>query len=306
MQHDSNPPSPFHEGELAVQRRVGETHAAARNGVVLGAELPRGAARFLEGQSLVVLAHEPPATSLAFGDPGFVGAVEGGDSLRLRPAALVSPPGVEFSAGDRYGMLAIDLATRRRLRVAGTVDAVDRRTGELVLSIAEAFPNCPKYIQAREIVRGTPTERAAELAHGSSVDDRLSRRLERIDTVFIASRHPSRGLDASHRGGPPGFLAPLDERTLRTPDYAGNSMFQTLGNVEVDDRVGLTAVDFDGGVAVHVRGRARLRVDQPEDPASPTGGSGRYVDVELEAWAELALPPDLTFTPPTASPYLPA
>src|SRR4030095_14952481 len=60
--------------------------------------------------------------------------------------------------------------------------------------------------------------------------------IERADTLFIASVHADAGADASHRGGQPGFVRGLGERRLVSPDYAGNNMFQTLGNIAAPTR----------------------------------------------------------------------
>ena len=49
-----------------------------------------------------------------------------------------------------------------------------------------------------------------------------------LDTLFLTTRHPDRGVDVSHRGGRPGFAEWLDDRTLRLPDYPGNGLFQYL------------------------------------------------------------------------------
>jgi predicted pyridoxine 5'-phosphate oxidase superfamily flavin-nucleotide-binding protein len=65
--------------------------------------------------------------------------------------------------------------------------------------------------------------------------------------------------DASHRGGPPGFVEVAgDGARLRFPDFPGNRMFQTLGNLAVDPRVGLLFVDWDTGTALQVTGRAEI------------------------------------------------
>jgi len=62
-------------------------------------------------------------------------------------------------------------------------------------------------------------------------------------------------MDASHRGGEPGFVQVLDDNHLLWPDYAGNNHFNTLGNLLVDSRVGLLFVDFAGGHLLQLSGR---------------------------------------------------
>ena len=83
--------------------------------------------------------------------------------------------------------------------------------------------------------------------------------IESNDTFFIASAHPERGADASHRGGQPGFVE-IDSsgRRVRFPDYSGNNMFQTLGNLTVDSHAGLLFLDWDSGDAIRLSGRAEI------------------------------------------------
>jgi predicted pyridoxine 5'-phosphate oxidase superfamily flavin-nucleotide-binding protein len=79
------------------------------------------------------------------------------------------------------------------------------------------------------------------------------------DTFFVASWHPAGGADASHRGGQPGFVRVPDERTLEFPDYPGNNMFNTLGNLAGHPRAGLLFVDFERGDLLQITGRAEIR-----------------------------------------------
>ena len=77
--------------------------------------------------------------------------------------------------------------------------------------------------------------------------------IARSDTFFIASRFREngddlrQGIDVSHRGGLPGFIVVAHETALLFPDYAGNCMFGTLGNLVVDPRCGLLFIDFETG-----------------------------------------------------------
>jgi hypothetical protein len=107
--------------------------------------------------------------------------------------------------------------------------------------------------------------------------------IEEADTFFIATAHPERGADASHRGGPPGVVeVAADGASLRVPDYSGNSMFQTLGNLEIDPHAGLLFLDWEGGTSLQLTGRAR----------SVWGDEDRAVEFAIDAVREreLALP----------------
>ena len=107
--------------------------------------------------------------------------------------------------------------------------------------------------------------------------------------MFVGSQHPERGADASHRGGEPGFVQVLDEQTLRIPDYAGNGMYQTLGNLHSTGRAGLLFLDFEGRRMLHVTGTTRLHFDTNETRIA-TGGTGRSWDLRVTRWVEGALP----------------
>src|SRR5262249_38316472 len=78
------------------------------------------------------------------------------------------------------------------------------------------------------------------------------------DTFFIASWHPRGGADASHRGGRSGFVRIRDERTLELPDYPGNNMFTTLGNLVEHPRAGLLFIDFACGDLLQLTARAEV------------------------------------------------
>jgi len=56
------------------------------------------------------------------------------------------------------------------------------------------------------------------------------------DTFFAASVHAERGLGVSHRGGNTGFVKVLDEQILRIPDYPGDSLLNTFGNLTVNPK----------------------------------------------------------------------
>lgn len=87
--------------------------------------------------------------------------------------------------------------------------------------------------------------------------------VRRADAFFIASAHPERGADASHRGGEPGFVeVSNDGRELVFPDYSGNRMFQTLSNLAVDPRAGLLFLGRDTGSALQLTGDARIVWDE--------------------------------------------
>ena len=112
---------------------------------------------------------------------------------------------------------------------------------------------------------------------GEQTSDRLQEPqrelVERADTFFVTSAHPTRGLDTSHRGGNPGFVEVVDDKTLRIPDYQGNSMFNTIGNLLVDPRAGLLFPDFNGRSFLQATGTTEVVWAKPTGRDGDTGRS---------------------------------
>src|SRR5262245_60368474 len=218
----------FHSGEIGVQTRVGVASAGARVARGIRDALSERALDLLTRQRLAVVAGADAGgavwASPLRGAPGFLRG-HGGGALDI---ATGFPPGDPlehvFALSAPIGVLGIDLADRRRVRVNGTARL--EHGGGLRVAPTEVFINCPKYITAREL----PTQAPAGSSRGGDVLDPAQRALiAAADTFFIATVHGERGLDASHRGGPPGFVRVTDEHHLVWPDYEGNAMFQTLG-----------------------------------------------------------------------------
>ena len=284
---------PFHEGELEAQRRAGETAAAARNGRAIGDEIMPGALKFVAEQRLAAVASIDPGgdvwASLLFGESGFLSPP---DARHVE----IDLAKVHVDAGDplwsnlhgdpRIGMLLIEFETRRRLRINGR--AAWARPDLLRLTVEEAYPNCPQYIRRRHphvATRGAQALPADGDRTGIALRPDHVCRISAAETLFVASAHATRGADVSHRGGTPGFVSVLDDRTLRVPDYAGNGMFNTLGNLALDPRAGIVVPDFEGGRTLQLVGQAVIRWD---------GGGGRSWDFHVKQWREaaVALPPN--------------
>jgi uncharacterized protein len=83
--------------------------------------------------------------------------------------------------------------------------------------------------------------------------------VRRMEMMFIATSDATGDCDASLRAGPPGFLRVLDDRTLAYPEYRGNGVMASLGNLSENPRVGLLMIDFvDDLIGLHVNGRAQV------------------------------------------------
>ena len=113
----------------------------------------------------------------------------------------------------------------------------------------------------------------------------------------VGTTNPEGLVDVSHRGGPPGFVhvERSGERTLLTlPDYAGNNLFNSLGNIQVNPRAGFVACDFATGDLLLLTGPARVLWDAPE--RVHFARAERLLQIEVEAHVSLsAALPELWF-----------
>jgi len=289
--------NPYHEGELLVQQQVGEAIEAEQNGRVIAESILKGALKFIEQQPMLILgsvdAQQNVWASVLFGHPGFVQPVDSHTiEFDLKQAFL--HPSDSFWTNihheNHIGMLVIELASRRRLRINGTI--AQTTSEQLRLHVLESYPNCPKYIQRRHLSLNFSKEAPRQLSEtrsGRFLTSEQQGWIQSADTLFVASAHPTRGVDASHRGGNPGFVQILNDRILRIPDYVGNSMFNTLGNLVVNPHAGLVFLDFDRSRTLQLIGRTTIWWNL-DDPIHPTGGTCRYWDFEIEQWLETDLP----------------
>lgn len=87
--------------------------------------------------------------------------------------------------------------------------------------------------------------------------------IESADMFFLASADADGWPDVSYKGGLPGFVRVVDERTLAFPHYDGNGMFKSLGNLRVNPKVGLLFIDFENPNRMRIQGSASVSADDP-------------------------------------------
>ncbi|HEY3478737.1 MAG TPA: pyridoxamine 5'-phosphate oxidase family protein [Streptomyces sp.] len=305
--------SAFHDGELAVQRRAGVGGRAARlTGMLAPPTLTGGAAFFLADRDLAALTARDADgrlwTVLLRGAPGFLDVVDDAtlDVLALpEPGGPLAGPGGGLERGRQAGLLAVDFAARRRFRVNGTVAATGP-TG-FALAADQAYGNCPQYIQRRRVTAVPAGGAAARVRWSDGLDADAVRLITRADTFLLGTDHPTRGADTSHRGGAPGFVR-VEDGALWWPDYPGNNMFNSLGNITADGAAALLFLDFGTGAALHLSGTAVVEWTTPGGPGDD-GGTGRRVRftprrtattaTRLRATGTAPYPPN----PPQSPPY---
>ncbi|WP_374229209.1 pyridoxamine 5'-phosphate oxidase family protein [Streptomyces sp. NEAU-YJ-81] len=117
---------------------------------------------------------------------------------------------------------------------------------------------------------------------------RMREFIDRQEMFFLATSDGHGECDNTFRAGPPGFLRVLDARTLAYPEYRGNGVLASLGNIQENPHVGILMVDFfRDRIGLHVNGRARvvedaeMREAHPGLPVDPVRGRRALVWVEV-------------------------
>jgi predicted pyridoxine 5'-phosphate oxidase superfamily flavin-nucleotide-binding protein len=294
----------WHQGEIAVQARAGVREQAEELTGKYRRALEPGMVGFLSQQQFAALttvdAQGRTWISPVAGQPGMLEVPDPG-AIRLKASLMESQlPLEDIRATAKVGMLVIDFARRIRVRINGEAGA--EADGSVVVAIRQLYGNCSRYIQRRTVVApaGAPRQQQPQVsAHLNEAEQEM---ISKADTFFLGSVHPESGADASHRGGLPGFVRIMSASHLAFPDYSGNNMFNTLGNIEVNPSVGLLFFAFDSGRTLQLTGRAS--VDWSEPRIKEFAGAHRVIDVAIDEVRQLAEATSLRYRFEAFSPLL--
>lgn len=273
----------FHRGEIEVQERAEVRAIADEIGEGIHDGVSQGVADFLALRRMAVLgtvdADNRVTASLVAGEPGFIGALDQ-RTIEVRRLPHVGDPLLENLAQQSHvAMLVIDFLKSRRVRINGEGRIED---GTIRITTRQVYGNCKRYIQER-LIAGAREE--CGNGQGSSVRSReltvaQREQIAAADTLFIATDNPQDGADVSHKGGSPGFVHVSDERHLAIPDYNGNSMFNSLGNLTINPRAGILLIDFNNGRTLQIMGAATI--DWDRERARSFAGAERLIDFAIE------------------------
>jgi predicted pyridoxine 5'-phosphate oxidase superfamily flavin-nucleotide-binding protein len=268
----TTPTPPWHEGEVAMQRTVGAAERMAQiGGRVMRDFMPDQHRGFFGQLPFIVMGAVDPAgdvwATISTGKPGFLSSP---DARTLDVAVTrdpLDPADAGLDDGEAVGLLGIELHSRRRNRLNGTVRRHDA-SGHSV-AVTHSFGNCPQYIQRRDVAFARdpslpPHAPAEELA---TLEGRARDMVSSADTFFVASyvdTAEGRQVDVSHRGGRTGFVHVDDQGVLTVPDFAGNRFFNTLGNFVANPRAGLVFTDFESGDVLQLTGTPEVILDSPK------------------------------------------
>ncbi|KAI0377058.1 hypothetical protein F5Y04DRAFT_265295 [Hypomontagnella monticulosa] len=210
--------------------------------------------------------------------------------------AVVKPEGSRLMAG-----LSIDLETRDRVKLAGRM-AVGTATRtapgvaelQLAMLVEESLGNCPKYLNKKQIIARVPNPELVSEGSGIPLPKEAVELIAKADLFFIASHHGARTMDVNHRGGAPGFVRVLRNEkgaaSLVYPEYSGNRLYQTLGNLHQNPSAGLVVPDFETGDVLYVTGRTAILVGDAAAKCMPHAKLAVRVDIEEARFVRGGLP----------------
>ncbi|KAF1813435.1 oxidoreductase FAD-binding protein [Eremomyces bilateralis CBS 781.70] len=223
----------------------------------------------------------------------------------------------EVGSGRMIGGLAIDLDQRRRVKLYGRLaaGALDR-SGDLeyhnigqiqmVVRIEQSIGNCPKYLN-RKVIRPA-LSKPRLLSESPQLTEDALRLLERSDMLFITSANKDLDMDTNHRGGPPGFVRVLyngeDGAEIVYPEYSGNRLYQTLGNLQITPVAGLVFPDFVSGDVLYVTGKTEILIGKAAADVLPRSNLAVKVKIIAARLVEQGLP--FRGKPGEYSPYNPS
>ncbi|CZT16794.1 related to oxidoreductase, FAD-binding [Ramularia collo-cygni] len=215
--------------------------------------------------------------------------------------------------------LTIDLVSRKRVKMYGRMMAGvlgmrdDEVTGQsvsiaeiqLVLKIEQSLGNCPKYLNSKVI---EPAVSSPELISDSPrLPPPALELLAKADLFFVSSAQHDTDMDTNHRGGPPGFLR-VDSNeeggaVVYWPEYSGNRLYQTLGNLMINPLAGICVPDFDTGDMLYLTGKTEILVGQDAAAVLPRSNLCVKLTTTAARFVTHALP--FRGKPGESSPYNP-
>ncbi len=289
--------SPFHAGEQEAQERAGVRDRAERAGSMIRDYMPDQHREFFAKLQTLFVGHVDregrPWASLLLGEAGFI-VSEDPKQLEVRTEVLEGDPlKGNLEEGMDLGLLGLEFHSRRRNRMNGKLHSL--RPGAFSVKVGQSFGNCPRFIQTRNLA-ARPQEGSSRVTRAQTIASAQRRLIEQADTFFIATQFSegkgelSEGVDVSHRGGKPGFLRIDGDNQILWPDFRGNALFNTIGNILRNPRCGLLLVDFEGGALLYLTGRAEVIWDGPEVEAFDAAERLMRFRVEELIHVEDALP----------------
>lgn len=297
---------------------------------------PQAAFRLQQAPLLAIGTLDPqdrPWTSLWGGKHGFSETLGGGIIGTRTLVDAAHDPVVQALVGQAQkgemvsgnekmvAGLTIDLMERKRVKIfgrmiAGCVNEVKveveddhikpdgmpamQSQVQLITKIEQSLGNCPKYLNAYDI---RPALVSPSLAsQGDILTEEAKAHVLNSDMFFLTTSVPE-DMDTNHRGGPPGFVRILSDTEIVYPEYSGNRLYQSLGNLLVNPKIGITFPAYDTGDVLYITGIAEVIAGA--EAAALLPGSNLAIKIKIGEARHVKEGLPLRGTRKTPSPYNP-
>lgn len=165
--------------------------------------------------------------------------------------------------------LSVDLENRDRVKLAGrfvagalsSKDGTDGAVGEIegAMLVLETLGNCPKYMNKKVIRAHLPSPEL--VSEALPLPPAALSLIDKADMFFLTTANGD-ALDTNHRGGPAAFIRvahnSADEVVVVYPEYSGNRLYESLGNLYLNPRIGIAVPDFDTSDVLYLTGTATV------------------------------------------------
>ncbi|KAL1610626.1 hypothetical protein SLS60_002296 [Paraconiothyrium brasiliense] len=323
----------FHEGETKMHKLL---HVPRLDNPTSTMLTPQAAFRLQQAPLLAMGtldAQDRPWTSLWGGNHGFSEMLGGGMVGTRTLVDAAHDPVVQALLGDAekgvmvpgkekmVAGLTIDLMERKRVKIfgrmiAGCVDAVkvevedngEKSAGmpdqqdqiQLITKIEQSLGNCPKYLNQYDIKPAMVT--SPLLSHSETLSEEAKALILKSDMFFLTTSVPE-DMDTNHRGGPAGFVRVLSDTEIVYPEYSGNRLYQSLGNLLVNPKIGITFPDYETGDVLYITGTTVVLAG--DDATAILPGSNLAVKIRIGEARVVKQGLPLRGTRKTPSPYNP-
>lgn len=151
--------------------------------------------------------------------------------------------------------------------------------------------NCPKYLNTKHIVPAVPEPKL--ISDSPQLPCDAIKLINRADCLFVSTRQGTVDMDTNIRGGPPGFVRIIsnDSRGAEFiyPEYSGNRLYQTLGNLQITPLAGYVFPDFETGNALYVTGKTQVLIGKDAATILPRSNLAVKVTITAARYVEKAL-----------------
>jgi predicted pyridoxine 5'-phosphate oxidase superfamily flavin-nucleotide-binding protein len=141
--------------------------------------------------------------------------------------------------------------------------------------VGDAYHEGSRELQDRFDTRRLADRLHERFRHSDAIGAEDRAFIERMDMFFLATADADGRPECSYKGGDPGFVKVLDEHTLAFPNYDGNGMYLSMGNIRVNPHVGLLFVDFTAERPSRLRINGIATID-PDDELVRTWPSAQF------------------------------